>query len=209
MNFLYSHSEPLPLALPAVNAGSRKHEIAGLKLADAALLAFNYQLHAVREDAPSVDAEQIADLATWLRALPPETAEATINLRLARAESLRRMLDDPDWSLPAETRERGRALLAYLCVFDDLIPDDQPLIGHLDDALLIELSWSEFAGEVQDYLDYCRFCSEFRVRGSADERRTEWERECLAQASAMLHRQTVRERGYARPLPYSRPFRVC
>lgn len=209
MNFVNSHSEPLPLALPAVNAGSHKHDIAGLKLADAALLAFNYQLHVVREDAPSVDAEQIADLAAWLRALPSETAEATINLRLARAESLRRMLDDPDWSLPAQTRERGRALLAYLCVCDDLIPDDLPLIGHLDDAPLIELSWMEFAGEVQDYLDYCRFCSEFRVRGTADERRSEWERECLAQASAMLHRQNMRERGYARTQPYSQPFRVC
>ena len=209
MNFLYSRSEPLPLPLPAANAGSRNHDIAGLKLADAALLAFNYQLHAVREAAPSVDADQFADLATWLRALAPETAQATINLRLARAESLRRMLDDPDWSLPAATRGRGRTLLAYLRVFDDLIPDDLPLIGHLDDALLIELSWSEFAGEVQDYLDYCRFCSEVRVRGTADERRSEWERECLAQASAMLHRQTVRERGYSRPLPYSRPFRVC
>lgn len=209
MNFLYSRFEPLPLPLPAANAGSRNHAIAGLKLADAALLAFNYQLHAVRAAAPSVDADQFADLATWLRALPPETAEATINLRLARAESLRRMLDDPDWSLPAATRGRGRTLLAYLRVFDDLIPDDLPLIGHLDDALLIELSWSEFAGEVQDYLDYCRFCSEVRVRGTADERRSEWERECLAQASAMLHRQTMRERGYSRPLPYSRPFRVC
>ena len=209
MNFVNSHFEPLPLALPAVNAGSRKREITGLKLADAALLAFNCQLHAVHEEAPSVDAEQIADLAAWLRALPPETAQATINLRLARAESLRRMLDDPDWSLPAQIRERGRALLAYLCVFDDLIPDDLPLIGHLDDALLIELSWSEFAGDVQDYLDYCRFCSKVRVRGAADERRSEWERECLAQASTMLHRQNVRERGYARPLPYNRPFRVC
>ena len=141
--------------------------------------------------------------------LPPQTAEATLNLRLARAESLRRMLDDPDWSLPAQTRERGRALLAYLCVFDDLIPDDLPLIGHLDDALLIELSWSEFEGEVQDYRDFRRFCSKSPVRGSADEQRSQWERECLAEAGALLHRQAVRERGYARTLPYSRPFRVC
>lgn len=173
MNFVNSHSEPLPLALTAVNAG------------------------------------HFTDLAPSLRGLPAETAEATINLRLARAESLRQMLDAADWSLPEGMRERGRTLLAYLCSFDDLIPDDLPLIGHLDDALLIELSWSEFDGEVQDYQDYRRFCSKFPVRGTADERRSQWERECLAQASAMLHRQAVRERGYARALPYSRPFRVC
>lgn len=209
MNFRQSHSEPLPLALPATHADSRPSDVAGLKLADAAVLAFNYHLHDVYRQAPSVDKGQIADLAHWLEALPAETAEATINLRLARAESLRRMLDDPDWSLPEGVAKRGRKLLAYLRTFDDLIPDDLPLIGHLDDALLIELSWSEFAGEVQDYLDFRRFCAEGRARGSADERRSAWESECLAEASAMLHRQSVRERGYARQQPYSQPFRVC
>ena len=160
MNFLTSHSraEPLPLALPAVNAGSRK------------------------------------------RPLPADTA---------RAESLRRMLDDAEWSLPAGMPGRGRALLAKLCIFDDLVPDDEALIGDLDNALLIEQGWSEFDGEVRDYQHYLRFCSGSCVRGTPDERRSEWELECLAEASAMLHRQAVRERGYARALPYSQPFRVC
>lgn len=206
---LNSHSEPLPLALPAANPTSRARAVAGLQLADAALLQFNFQLHDVHHGAPSVDAGQFADLASWLSALPAETAQATIALRLARAESLRRMLDDPDWHLPADLRERGVHLLDYLYRFDDLIPDDMPVIGHLDDALLIELSWSEFEGEVRDYEDFCRFCSQSRVRGSGEERRSAWERECLAEASAMLHRQTVRERGYARQQPLSRPFRVC
>jgi uncharacterized membrane protein YkvA (DUF1232 family) len=208
MNFRQSHSEPLPLALPVAHADSRPSGV-GLKLADAAMLAFNFHLHDVHRQAPSVDKVQIADLAQWLETLPAETAEATINLRLSRAESLRRMLDDPDWTLPANVAARGRKLLAYLRTLDDLIPDDVPVIGHLDDALLIELSWSEFAGDVQDYLDFCRFCSDSHARGSADERRSAWESECLAEASAMLHRQAVRERGYARQQPISRPFRVC
>jgi hypothetical protein len=119
------------------------------------------------------------------------------------------MLDDPDWSLPADVAQRGRQLIDYIRNFDDLIPDDLRLIGHLDDALLVELSWSEFAGELQDYLDYRRFCSEGKFRGTASERRTAWESACLAEASAMMHRQEVRERGYSRPLRLSQPFRVC
>ena len=98
MNFLNSHREALPLALPATQ--SNRHEIAGLNLADAAMLAFNHQLHDVHEQAPSVEADQIVGLAQWLQGLPSETAEATISLRMARAESLRRMLDDQDWVLP-------------------------------------------------------------------------------------------------------------
>lgn len=207
MNTVFSNYDELPLTLPAANPNVRVR--AGLQLEDAALLQFNYHLHDVRGDAPSVDAGQFAQLARWLETLPSETAQATIALRLARAESLRRMLDDPDWELPADLRERGVHLLDYLYRFDDLIPDDLPVIGHLDDALLIELCWAQFEGEVRDYEDYSRFCRENRVRGSSAERRSAWERECLAQASAMLHRQAVRERGYARPEPLSRPFRVC
>jgi hypothetical protein len=209
MNFHHYRPEPLPLALPAVNVGMRAREVAGLKLADAALLEFNIHLHDVYHQAPSVDAGQIADLVHWLESLPTETAQATIHLRLARAESLRCMLDDADWALSPELRQRGIALIDYLHRFDDLIPDDMPVIGHLDDALLIELSWSEFEGEVADYQDYLRFCGETSVRGTAEDRRTAWESNCLAQANTLLHRQALRERGYARPEPFSRPFRVC
>ena len=63
MNFHHYRPEPLPLALPAVNAGVRPREVAGLNLADAALLEFNIHLHDVHRQAPSVDAGQIADLA--------------------------------------------------------------------------------------------------------------------------------------------------
>lgn len=209
MNTSGSRNELLPLALPQAHAQSRRQEISGLRLADAAMLTFNFRLRDVSQTAPSVDADQISSLARWLQDLPSETAEATINLRLARAESLRRMLDDPDWTLPAGMAERGRRLLDYICHIDDLIPDDVPVIGHLDDALLVELSWPEFAGEIQDYLHYCGFRSRQALRGSAGERRSAWESACLAEAGALLHRQQVRERGYARPLPISQTFRVC
>jgi hypothetical protein len=208
MNFVPSYQEPLPLALPDAHADPRRQRFAGLKLADAAMLGFNSELHAVNEQAPPVDADQVMSLARWLQSVPPATASATIELRLARAESLRRMLDDPDWTLPAGLAERGRRLLAYIGRLDDLIPDEMPVIGHLDEALLVELSWSEFAGEVQDYLHFRNFCRDNHVRGSAGERRSAWESACLAEASQMLHKSALNERGYSRPQPLSRTFRV-
>ena len=207
MNIVSSRQDFLPLLLPQDAIDSVVP--AGLQLADAALLAFNLELHDLRGDAPLVGAAQMAGLAQWLQALPADTAAATIELRLARAETLRRMLDDADWTLPAGLAKRGRRLLAYIERCHDLIPDDVPLFGHLDDALLVELSWSQFAGEVQDYLDYRRWCGRERMRGSAEDRRNAWETDCLAEASALLHRQEVRERGYARFEPLSKPFRVC
>lgn len=207
MNTFNPRSDILPLPLPQAHAAGGA--TAGLRLADAAMLAFNAELQDLRDDAPGVDAAQVAGLALWLQALPPQTAAATIELRLARAESLRRMLDDREWPLPAGLAARGRRLVAYVARCHDLIPDDLPQFGHVDDALLVELSWSEFAGEVQDYLDYRRWCNDASMRGNAQERRLAWEADCLAEAGAIVHRQQVRERGYARQAPLSRPFRVC
>lgn len=209
MNFVNKYQDPLPLTLPVGQEQSRRQEIAGLRLEDAAMLAFNGELRAVHERAPSVDVDQIASLARWLQELPTETAEATLDARMAKAESLALMLDDSDWALPAEVAERGRRLLEYIERIDDLIPDQLPLLGRLDEALLIELCWSQFDGEVRDYLDYRRFCSEQQFRGSAGERRMAWESACLAQASAIVHRQQVNERGYSRPNRLTRPFRIC
>lgn len=210
MNTTHLRFEPLPLPLPQAGLASMGAVAPGdLNLADAAMLAFNFELHDLRGDAPNVDAGQIANLARWLQALSPDTAAATIELRLARAESLRRMLDDGDWPLSRDVSARGRRLVDYIHRCHDLIPDDQPRLGHLDDALLVELSWSEFAGEVQDYLDFRRWSGRAPFRGTAEERRVAWEADCLAEANAILHRQHVRERGYGRPQPLSRPFRVC
>ena len=209
MNFVNRQMDPLPLTLPVGRGQSRRQEIAGLRLEDAAMLAFNCQLRAVHEQAPSVDADQIASLARWLQQLPSETAEATLELRMAKAESLALMLDDSDWVLPDAVAQRARRVLDYIQRIDDLIPDALPLLGRLDEALLIELCWSEFDGEVRDYLDYRRFCREQKFRGSASERRTAWESNCLAEAGAIVHRQQMNERGYARPNRLTRPFRIC
>lgn len=208
MRSRHSATDTLPLTLPPATSLSRRLHIGQVALNDDAIDDFNQTLHALSAQAPAVQADQIASLARWMHELPAEIAAATISQRLARVETLRKLLQDGDWCVQPEFAERAQRLLAYLQRFDDLIPDDVPVIGHLDDALLVELSWAEFAGEVQDFLDFCRFRREQNPRGSAAERRVAWETQCLADASALLHRREVQERGYARPQPLTRPFRV-
>lgn len=208
MNTVYSIPDPLPLSLPAGKPQARRQQVAGLQLEDAALMAFNGQLHAISAQAPAVDADQFASLARWLQELPPGKAEATIALRMARADSLAQMLDDPDWQIPERIAARGRHLVAALRGSENLVPDATPLFGHLDEALMVELCWAEFAGEVGDYLDFSRFRAEAGFRGNRDELRTAWESACVARASEMLHRHGVRARGYSRPGRLQQPFRV-
>ena len=209
MNTLYAIPDPLPLNLPEGKPNARRQQVAGLQLEDADLLAYNDRLQAVSASAPSVDADQFASLARWLQQLPQEKAEATIALRMARAQSLALMLDDPDWQMPEAIAARARHLVAALLGSENLIPDATPLFGHLDEALLVELSWAEFEGEVGDYLDFRRFRATQAFRGNREELRTAWEGACVADASEFLHRQQVRQRGYSRPERIEQPFRVC
>lgn len=132
-------------------------------------------------------------------------AETASTVGDARAKSLRRMLDDPDWRLSEESSRRGRELLAELVGFGA----DRAQLSPGSKAAAVELAWAEFDGELQDYDDYCRFCTGRGVRGSADERRSAWESACLVEASEMLLRQEIRDRGYARPTRISQRFRVC
>jgi hypothetical protein len=209
MKTVYSIPQALPLTLPVGKIDARRQQVAGLRLEDAAVLAFNTQLQAVSSNVPPVDADQVASLARWFLDLSADKAEATIALRMARADALSQMLDDPDWQVPETTANRGRHLIAALRGSENLIPDATPRVGHLDEALMVELCWADFEAEVGDYLDFRRFRAEGNFRGTREELRTAWEADCVAAASQMLHRQQVRERGYSRPQRLEQPFRVC
>ena len=200
MNTVFE-SESLPLPLPPQYSNSRRQRIAGVFLSEAAIEEFNGVLRAVNDDAPKVDADQVISLGRWLQSLPPKTAQATVHQRIARVERLRRMLLDGDWGVSIEFNRRARQLIDYISRPDDLIHDEIPIVGHLDDALLVELGWPALAGEARDYSDYCRFRRERKPRGTPNERRLAWEAECLAEVIRLRQKSEIRQRGYARPEP--------
>lgn len=207
MNAQLRHDD-LALPLPPPSGDARRRQLGDLTLEDAAVARFNALLAELSPDAPRVSADQLVTLARWLQAQPPGQAVAILSERLARAEQLRRMLNDGDWDVDADIRERARMLTSYLQQVDDLIPDDQPLVGHLDDALLVELAWPAFRAETLDYDDFCRFRSAERPRGTAAERRLAWENACLAEAALLQQRRDVRARRYAGGQPLPALFRV-
>jgi uncharacterized membrane protein YkvA (DUF1232 family) len=196
------------LELPPAAAHPRRRQIGPVEIPDEAVQRYNNVLAHMDANAPAVSADQLVTLARWLQDQPQEQAVALLSERLARAEHLRRMLNDSDWEVDEETRERARMLISYLQEVDDLIPDDQPLVGHLDDALLVELAWPAFAGETQDYRDFCRFRTAERPRGTPRERRLAWESACLAEANLLQQRRQVRAHRYAGGQPLQPLLRV-
>ena len=186
----------LALNLPPESVDSRRRQVGAIALGEGAVQRFNALLAQLDPNAPRVTADQLVTLARWLQDQPRDQAVALLSERLGRAEQLRRMLNDSDWEVCVDLRDRARMLISYLQEVDDLIPDDQPLVGHLDDALLVELSWSAFSNETMDYGDYCRFRATERPRGSPVERRLAWETACLAEVALLQQRRGVRDRHY-------------
>ncbi len=83
---------------------------------------------------------------------PPFVKERLVILRLMIA-----MLSDIEWRLPEEDRERVFKALSYFAEPEDLVPDNIPVIGYLDDAIMIEVVARDLNSEIQTYSDFCEF----------------------------------------------------
>jgi uncharacterized membrane protein YkvA (DUF1232 family) len=126
-----------------------------IELSDRDLRHFRRELQRAHAAVRSADDEDILAAATDLvatlrqRKLPDFIAE-----RLQKLEVLHAMLTDTDWPLAAAERSPALAALAYVCDPEDIIPDDVPGIGLLDDAVMIELVFREMTHEIAAYEDF-------------------------------------------------------
>jgi uncharacterized membrane protein YkvA (DUF1232 family) len=72
-------------------------------------------------------------------------------------EDLKQMLEDPDYELPKAPRTEVLAALSYFVNPEDLIPDQIPGLGFLDDAIMIKMLENEFRHEIWGYRQFRRF----------------------------------------------------
>ena len=160
-----------------------------IALSGPAVVQFDNLVHELYPDAARVDQPRLQQLAAWLLSLPEDQARIELEARLQRLDDLRGMLDDSAWDSHDAMRMRVNKLLAYIDREDDLIPDSLPLLGRLDDVLLIELAWPAFAEEADEYRDFCNYRQTEHPAGTPDEQREAWLRDRLAEIE-LLRRDT-------------------
>lgn len=80
-----------------------------------------------------------------------------VEKRVPELESLLRMLQDGEWALPTGERERLLATFVYFADPEDILPDHIPVIGYLDDVIMIELVVRELHHVRAAYDDFCEF----------------------------------------------------
>jgi uncharacterized membrane protein YkvA (DUF1232 family) len=197
-----------PLPWPESRAEGRRERVGDWSLNNEQVARFDALLHDVHPDAPRVDADRLAQLSRWLLALPPEEAHDVLDERLARIEQLRELLADPDWDCSEANSMRIHKLLAYLDQTENLIPDRIPLVGKLDDVVLLELAWPALSAEVDEYDDFSRYRDSEHPDGDGNARRASWIRDRLAALSLLQHNTRVNESHYAESGRPANPFHI-
>jgi uncharacterized membrane protein YkvA (DUF1232 family) len=74
-------------------------------------------------------------------------------------DDLVRMIGDEDYQLPRAVKSEVLGALSYFANPQDLIPDQVPGLGFLDDAIMIKILEDEFKQELWGYRQFVKFRS--------------------------------------------------
>lgn len=131
--------------------------------------------------------------------------------RFRQMDTLIAMVEDVGFGLPAADRKNVLAALSYFTSPDDVVPDDVPVLGYVDDAIMVELCLRELKHELEAYSDFCRWRDNESTRTgefAAEQRltRAEWAEKCREELIERMHRR--REESYLSGESLSVFFRV-
>ena len=121
-----------------------------------------------------------------------------IGERLTKLDAMIAMVSDDGWGLPDEDRNRVLSALVYFADPSDVIPDNVPVLGFLDDAIMIELCVRELRHEIEAYDDFCDYRQNEAVRRGEDPAkvaRAEWLVGRREELQDRMHRRRERDYG--------------
>ena len=140
------------------------------ELTDRDLSFFRKALRQSRETVRPADAAELIEaihaVLDEIRASEP--LPDFVGKRIPQLESLLRMLGDEEWQLPDADRERLLATFVYFADPEDILPDDIPVIGYLDDVIIIELVARELVHVREAYDDFCAYREDFDTENGPD-----------------------------------------
>ena len=165
------------------------------KLSQSDLEYFSGVMQKARENAKGVSEQQVIESAQQLlETVNQSDSTDFIRDHMGQLHTLISMAVDDGWGLIEDDRERVLAALSYFSEPHDLIPDDTPGLGFLDDAIMIEIVCKALEHEIQAYREFLEFrVAETNRRGdeAPEVQRADW----LEQRRQQLHARMRRRRG--------------
>ena len=105
------------------------------------------------------------------------------------------MLGDDEWALPTDIRGRVLSSLAYFSDPEDIIHDDIPVLGYLDDAIMVQLVVAELGPEIDAYLEFCEYRSSEEKRRGDEVSREEWLSAKRSELHSRMRKRRTRRGG--------------
>lgn len=128
------------------------------ELSDKDIEHFTNALNAAREAAAHKTADEIITAASGLLIEAQKVhVPDFVGARLAQLDTLIAMARDDGFHLPEQDRQRVLSALVYFNDPKDVIPDSVPVLGYLDDAIMIELCVRDLRHEFDSYEDFCDY----------------------------------------------------
>ncbi|MEZ5561098.1 MAG: YkvA family protein [Pseudomonadales bacterium] len=134
-------------------------------LEDADLRYFRNNMKQAKAAAQAIsDDEILAKAEAMVDEVKATKTPAFVRQRIDQLNALIDMARDEEWALAAPERKNVIAALAYFADPHDMIPDNIPVLGYVDDAIMIELVVSELKHEIDAFNDFCRYRDDERAR---------------------------------------------
>jgi len=187
--------------LSKIPYGEQWHMKINFELSENDLKHFRKIMRSVRQRFRDVPESEIVEATKdLLENIDESTTPDFITDRMHKLRQLIEMLEDEEWALSGKDRERVVHGMTYFAEPEDMIPDRVPVLGYLDDAIMVELVVGELAAELEAYRDFCDFRLKREERFGKDEdpgTRAEW----LVSRRKQLHQRMRRRRSRRRQQP--------
>jgi uncharacterized membrane protein YkvA (DUF1232 family) len=141
--------------------------------------------------------EEILNAAKALAGEVQNQVPEFVAVRLKQLETLVAMVEDQDWDLTEEEKLDVLSALAYFTKPEDLIADHLPVLGFLDDAIMIELVVQSLADDFEAYTEFCAFRrNEIERRGAeAQTSKADWLETKKQELHSWLRRRRAEKRS--------------
>ncbi|WP_371186529.1 YkvA family protein [Thalassotalea maritima] len=91
-----------------------------------------------------------------------------VKQRIDKLQTLIAMIEDSEWKIPEEERKDVISALSYFSEPEDMVPDDIPALGFLDDAIMIELVAEDLKDDIEAFDEFCAYRQREQERAGDD-----------------------------------------
>ena len=139
------------------------------ELSDNDLEHFRTLMKSAQEKASQFSASEVLEKA---RAVTNDMEVASlpdfVKTRMQSLDTLISAYEDPEWQMPEDEKAEILTSLAYFCEPHDLVPDNIPGLGYVDDAIMIELAIQDLSQDLDAYEAFSEFRKTEEKRRGAD-----------------------------------------